>query len=105
MRIVIETTEGMYGGLHGLSNGAVFEVDDMSEADSLALELGYDLVDSYECLSEMYNREDDPESLELDWTVDIVSPEFDNLSTQFLDTEYSKLGYDDFVDKYCFIRE
>lgn len=105
MRIVIETTEGMYGGLHGLFNGAVFEVDDISEADSLARELGYDLVDSYECLSEVYNRENDPESLELDWTVDIISPEFDNLSTQFLDTEYSKLGYDDFVDKYCFIQE
>lgn len=98
MKYVIEVYEYVYCGLHGFSTGGVFEIHS-DEIWDYVLELGYDLIDSYSCLTEAHEDEDLEDCL--DYVALPIDPKWKDMSTADLDREYANLGWDSFVDKYC----
>lgn len=102
-RYVIEVSESIYGGLHGLNTGGVFEIDDEDEIWEYVIELGTDLIDSYSMLAEAHEGEDPTDCV--DYMALPVAPKWDDVSTEELDTQYANLGWDSFVDTYCDFRD
>ena len=64
MLVYIFACEGSYGGLHGMYNEDVVEVQDIKEADEYGYEMAQDVVESYDCF-------DDDEDIEqeLEWRI------------------------------------
>ena len=64
MLVYIFACEGSYGGLHGIYDADVVEVQDMEEADEYGYEMALGVVESYGC----FDDEEDIEQ-ELEWRI------------------------------------
>ena len=64
MLVYIFAYEGSYGGLHGIYDADVVEVQDMKEANEYGYEMALGVVESYDCF-------DDDEDIEqeLEWRI------------------------------------
>ena len=64
MLVYIFACEGSYGGLHGIYDADVVEVQDMEEANEYGYEMALSVVESYDCF-------DDDEDIEqeLEWRI------------------------------------
>ena len=64
MLVYIFACEGSYGGLHGIYDADVVEVQDMEEANEYGYEMALGVVESYGCF-------DDDEDIEqkLEWRI------------------------------------
>lgn len=61
MRVFILATEGIYGGLHGIYDFDVVDVESFDEADEIGREMSYGLIESYGNIMESLENEIDPD--------------------------------------------
>ena len=103
MRFVIYAYESTYGGLHGIYDICVTEVNSLDEADDIGETMAYEVIDSYSHLFEPDPDEEDEEyeATSPEWEYTRILPKWDNISTEELDAEAAELGYEEFVNKYC----
>ena len=100
MRFVIYAYESTYGGLHGIYDICVTEVNSLDEADIIGETMAYEVIDSY---SHLFTNDEDEEyeATSPEWEYTRILPKWDNISTETLDAEAAELGYEEFVNKYC----
>ena len=103
MRFVIYAYESTYGGLHGIYDICVTEVNSLDEADTIGETMAYEVIDSYSHLFEPDPDEEDEEYevTSPEWEYTRILPKWDNIPTEELDAEAAELGYEEFVNKYC----
>lgn len=105
MRFVIYAYESTYGGMHGISNICVTEVDSLDEADNIGEAMAYEVIDSYSHLftsdEEECDEDGEYEFTSPEWEYARILPRWDSIPTETLDTEAAELGYEEFVNKYC----
>lgn len=105
MRFVIYAYESTYCGLHGIYNICVTEADSLDELDDIGETMAYEVIDSYSHLfandEEDYDENEEYEATSPEWEYARILPKWDNIPTNALDAEAAKLGYEEFVDKYC----
>lgn len=106
MRFVIYAYESTYGGLHGIYDICVTEINALDEADSIGETMAYEVIDTYSHLFANddvydYDEDDDYEVTSLEWEYARILPKWDNISTETLNAEAAELGYEEFVNKYC----
>ena len=100
MRFVIYAYESTYGGLHGIYDICVTEVNSLDEVDDIGETMAYEVIDSYSHL--FANDEDEEyEATSPEWEYTRILPKWDNIPTTELDAEAAELGYEEFVNKYC----
>ena len=100
MRFVIYAYESTYGGLHGIYDICVTEVNSLDEADHIGETMAYEVIDTYSHL--FANDEDEEyEATSPEWEYTRILPKWDNIPTAELDAEAAELGYEEFVNKYC----
>lgn len=100
MRFVIYAYESTYGGLHGIYDICVTEVDSLDEVDDIGETMAYEVIDSY---SHLFTNDEDEEyeATSPEWEYTRILPKWDNIPTATLDAEAAELGYEEFVNKYC----
>lgn len=106
MRFVIYAYESTYGGLHGIYDICVTEINALDEADSIGETMAYEVIDTYSHLFANddvydYDEDDDYEVTSPEWEYARILPKWDNISTETLNAEAAELGYEEFVNKYC----
>lgn len=106
MRFVIYAYESTYGGLHGIYDICVTEINSLDEADSIGEAMAYEVIDTYSHLFANddvydYDEDDDCEVTSPEWEYARILPKWDNIPTETLDAEAAELGYEEFVNKYC----
>lgn len=106
MRFVIYAYESTYGGLHGIYDICVTEINSLDEADSIGEAMAYEVIDTYSHLFANddvydYDEDDDYEVTSPEWEYARILPKWDNISTETLNAEVADLGYEEFVNKYC----
>lgn len=100
MRFVIYAYESTYGGLHGIYDICVTEINSLDEADDIGETMAYEVIDSYSHL--FANDEDEEcEATSPEWEYTRILPKWDDIPTETLDAEAAELGYEEFVNKYC----
>ena len=100
MRFVIYAYESTYGGLHGIYDICVTEINSLDEADAIGETMAYEVIDTYSHL--FANDEDEEyEATSPEWEYTRILPKWDNIPTAELDAEAAELGYEEFVNKYC----
>lgn len=100
MRFVIYAYESTYGGLHGIYDICVTEINSLDEADDIGETMAYEVIDSYPHL--FTNDEDNYyEATSPEWEYARILPKWDNIPTAELDAEAAELGYEEFINKYC----
>lgn len=100
MRFVIYAYESTYGGLNGIYDICVTEINSLDEADDIGETMAYEVIDSYSHL--FANDEDEEyEATSPEWEYTRILPKWDNIPTAELDAEAAELGYEEFVNKYC----
>lgn len=74
MIVAIHAFENVYGGLHGIENHRIIEVDIFQQAESIAMDDSRDVMDTYEIVEEFQSEAEDegldPRSEEFDTYVD-----------------------------------
>ena len=106
MIVYIYSDETIYGGLYGMYDCGVYDVDSIDDANKIGRELAYDVVESYSCISENYDYDDDDDMETLDeslqWIIWTIKPEIlEKLGIDDLMKEFARLDRDSFVDMYC----
>ena len=105
MRFVIYAYESTYGGLHGIYDICVTEVNSLDEADDIGETMAYEVIDSYSHLfaseEEDCDEDEEYEATSPEWEYARILPKWDNIPTAELDAEAAELGYEEFVNKYC----
>lgn len=106
MRFVIYAYESTYGGLHGIYDICVTEINALDEVDNIGETMAYEVIDTYSHLfanDEVYDydEDDDCEITSPEWEYARILPKWDNIPTETLDAEAADLGYEEFVNKYC----
>lgn len=105
MRFVIYAYESTYGGLHGIYDICVTEVNSLDEADDIGETMAYEVIDSYSHLfandEEDCDEDEGHEATSPEWEYARILPKWDDISTEELDAEAAELGYEEFVNKYC----
>lgn len=115
MLFAIYACEGMYGGLHGMELHAVVNCRDEGEAEDIGIEMSYDVMDSYECISSSFEEDasDEYEEGTDEWYEYIEAARAENVSYtvyEILDThgksekELENEFWNDrsgFIEKYC----
>ena len=93
MLVYIFACEGSYGGLHGMYNEDVVEVQDIKEADEYGYEMAQDVVESYDCF-------DDDEDIEqeLEWHIYKIKEGISEEEARAALGSYDEEG---FVAEYC----
>ena len=100
MRFVIYAYESTYGGLHGIYDICVTEVNSLDEVDDIGETMAHEVIDTYSHL--FANDEDEEyEATSPEWEYARILPKWDNIPTAELDAEAAELGYEEFVNKYC----
>lgn len=100
MRFVIYAYESTYGGLHGIYDICVTEINSLDEADDIGETMAYEVIDSYPHL--FANDEGGGyEATYPEWEYARILPKWDDITTAELDAEAAELGYEEFVNKYC----
>lgn len=100
MRFVIYAYESTYGGLHGIYDICVTEVNSLDEADDIGETMAHEVIDTY---SHLFTNDEDKEyeTISPEWEYARILPKWDNIPTEELDAEAAELGYEEFVNKYC----
>lgn len=105
MRFVIYAYESTYGGLHGISNICVSEINSLDEADAIGETMAYEVIDSYSHLfvsdEEEYDEDGEYEFTSPEQEYARILPKWDDIPTETLEAEATELGYEEFVNKYC----
>lgn len=105
MRFVIYAYESTYGGLHGVYDICVREINSLDEADNIGETMACDVIDSYSYLfvsdEEDCDEDGEYELTSPEWEYARILPKWDDIPTETLDAEAAKLGYEEFVNKYC----
>ena len=105
MRFVIYAYESTYGGLHGIYDICVTEVNSLDEVDDIGETMAYEVIDSYSHLftseEEDCDEDEEYEATSPEWEYAHILPKWDNIPTAELDAEAAELGYEEFVNKYC----
>ena len=93
MLVYIFACEGSYGGLHGMYNVDVVEVQDMEEANEYGYEMALGVVESYDCF-------DDDEDIEqeLEWRIYKIK---EGISAEEARAAVYSHNEEVFVAKYC----
>ena len=93
MLVYIFACEGSYGGLHGIYDADVVEVQDMEEANEYGYEMAQDVVESYDCF-------DDDEDIEqeLEWRVYKIK---EGISAEEARAALGSYDEEGFVAEYC----
>ena len=93
MLVYIFACEGSYGGLHGIYDADVVEVQDMEEADEYGYEMALGVVESYDCF-------DDDEDIEqeLEWRIYKIK---EGISAEEARTAVCSHNEEGFVAEYC----
>lgn len=115
MLYAIYACENVYGGLHGMDNHAIVNCTNEGEANDIGLEMSFDVMESYECItnvleeeaSEEYERDthewcDYLEQLKGENSYYIIYPIVDTKgkSTRKLEKEFWN-NREEFVKTYC----
>ena len=93
MLVYIFACEGSYGGLHGMYNEDIVEVQDMEEADEYGYEMAQDVAESYDC----FDDEEDVEQ-ELEWRVYKIK---EGISAEEARAALGSYNEEGFVAEYC----
>lgn len=106
MRFVIYAYESTYGGLHGIYDICVTEINALDEVDNIGETMAYEVIDTYSHLFANddvydYDEDDDCEVTSPEWEYARILPKWDNISTEILNAEAAELGYEEFINKYC----
>lgn len=105
MRFVIYAYESTYGGLHGVYDICVREINSLDEADNIGETMACDVIDSYSYLfvsdEEDCDEDGEYEFTSPEWEYARILPKWDDIPTETLDAEAVELGYEKFVNKYC----
>lgn len=106
MVVYIYSDEIIYGGLYGMYDCGVYEVNNLEEANEIGREQAYDVVESYSSISDNYDYDDDDDMESLDeslqWIIWTIQPEAQlKLGIDGLMKESARLDRDSFVDMYC----
>ena len=93
MLVYIFACEGSYGGLHGIYDADVVEVQDMEEANEYGYEMAEGVVESYDCF-------DDDEDIEqeLEWRIYKIK---EGISAEEARAAVCSHNEEGFVAKYC----
>ena len=93
MLVYIFACEGSYGGLHGMYNEDVVEVQGMEEANEYGYEMALDVVESYGCF-------DDDEDIEqeLEWRIYKIK---EGISAEEARAAIGSYDEEGFVAEYC----
>ena len=93
MLVYIFACEGSYGGLHGIYDADVIEVQDMEEANEYGYEMALGVVESYDCF-------DDDEDIEqeLEWRIYKIKEGISEEEARAALGSYDEEG---FVAEYC----
>ena len=93
MLVYIFACEGSYGGLHGIYDADVVEVQDMEEADEYGYEMALGVVESYDCF-------DDDEDIEqeLEWRIYKIK---EGISAEEARAAVGSHNEEGFVAEYC----
>ena len=59
MRVYICACDNTYGGLHGMSDWCVTDVSSIDEANEIGLQMSYDVMESYDSITEYLESEAD----------------------------------------------
>ena len=95
MLVYIFACEGSYGGLHGMYNEDVVEVQDMEEANEYGYEMALGVVESYGCFDD---EEDEYIEQELEWYIYKIK---EGISADEARAAIGSYNEEDFVAKYC----
>lgn len=105
MRFVIYAYESTYGGMHGIFNICVSEINSLDEADDIGEAMAYKVIDFYSHLfvsdEEECDEDGEYEFTSPEWEYARILPKWDDIPTETLDAEAAELGYEEFVNKYC----
>ena len=93
MLVYIFACEGSYGGLHGMYNEDVVEVQNIEEADEYGYEMALGVVESYDCF-------DDDEDIEqeLEWRIYKIK---EGISVEEARAALGSHDEEGFVAEYC----
>ena len=91
MLVYIFACEGSYGGLHGMYDEDIVEVQDMEEADEYGYEMAQGVAESYD-----YEYEDIEQ--ELEWRVYKIK---EGISAEEARAALGSHNEEDFVAEYC----
>ena len=91
MLVYIFACEGFYGGLHGMYDEDIVEVQDMEEADEYGYEMAEGVVESYNCFNEEVEEE-------LEWRVYKIKEGISAKEARAALGSYDEKG---FVAEYC----
>ena len=97
MLVYIFACEGSYGGLHGIYNENVVEVQDMEEANEYGYEMAQSVVESYHCFG-FFDEEDEYIEQELEWHIYKIK---EGISADEARAAIGSYNEEDFVAKYC----
>lgn len=81
MKVAIHAYENIYGGLHGIENYAVVEVDDLEEAEAYGVEMSIDVINSYHNIIEEFYESAEADGLEIN------SPEWDEYIDECIESD------------------
>ena len=91
MLVYIFAYEGSYGGLHGIYNEDVVEVQNMEEANEYGYGMAEGVVESYDCFDEVVEEE-------LEWRVYKIK---EGISAEEARAAIGSYDEEDFVAEYC----
>ena len=91
MLVYIFACEGSYGGLHGMYNVDVVEVQDMEEANEYGYEMALGVVESYDCFDEEVEQE-------LEWRIYKIK---EGISAEEARSVAALHNEEGFVAEYC----
>ena len=91
MLVYIFACESSYGGLHGIYDEDVVEVQDMEEANEYGYEMAEGVVESYNCFDEVFEEE-------FEWRVYKIK---EGISAEEARAALGSYDEEDFVAKYC----
>ena len=93
MLVYIFAYEDSYGGLHGIYDADVVEVQDMEEANEYGYEMALGVVESYGC----FDNDEDIEQ-ELEWRIYKIK---EGISAEEAHAAVCSHNEEGFVAKYC----
>ena len=91
MLVYIFACEGSYGGLHGMYDEDIVEVQDMEEADEYGYEMAQDVAESYD-------YEDEDIEQELEWRIYKIK---EGISADEARAALGSYNEEGFVAEYC----
>ena len=91
MLVYIFACEASYGGLHGIYDANVVEVQDMEEANEYGYEMAEGVVESYNCFDEVFEEE-------FEWRVYKIK---EGISVEKARAALGSYDEEGFVAEYC----